>query len=96
MNFHTNQQNRKKAAKGFSLAEVLAALTIGSMVIVNGQTEPGATLWIDNEKIEVSDDGTFYAVVRLRKEGVNEIRFVVQDTAGNETDVERRAYVETF
>lgn len=76
--------------------EITEFVSIGSMVIVNGKTEPGATLWIDNEKIEVSDDGTFYAVVRMRKEGMNEIRFVVQDTAGNETEVKRQAYVETF
>ena len=66
------------------------------MVIVNGNTEPGATLWIDSEKIDVSDDGTFYAVVPLRKEGVNEVRFVSQDTAGNETEEIRSTYVETF
>ena len=66
------------------------------MVIVNGRTEPGSTLWIDNEKIDVDDDGTFYAVVRLRKEGLNEIRFVAQDTAGNETELVRSTYVEMY
>ena len=66
------------------------------MVIVNGRTEPGATLWIDNEKIDVYDDGTFYAVVRLRKEGLNEIRFVSQDAGGNETEIMRSTYVEMY
>jgi len=64
------------------------------MVIVNGRTEPGATLWINNEKTETYDDGTFYAVVRLRKEGMNDIRFVSQDTAGNEAELTKTAYVE--
>jgi len=76
--------------------EITEFVTIGRMVIVNGRTEPGATLWIDTEKIDVSDDGTFYAVVPLRKEGLNEVRFVSQDTAGNETDMVRSTYVETF
>lgn len=76
--------------------EITEFVTIGRMVIVNGRTEPGATLWIDTEKIDVSDDGTFYAVVPLRKEGLNEVRFVSQDTAGNETEMVRSTYVETF
>jgi hypothetical protein len=74
--------------------EITEFITISMMVIVNGKTEPGATLWINNEKTEISDDGTFYAVVRLRKEGMNSIRFVAQDTAGNETELSETAYVE--
>jgi len=76
--------------------EITEFVSIGLMVIVNGRTEPGATLWIDNEKIDVYDDGTFYAVVRLRKEGLNEIRFVSQDAGGNETEVMRSTFVEMY
>lgn len=71
-------------------------VTIGMMVIINGTCEPGATLWVDNEKVDVHDDGRFYAVVRLRKEGMNELRIRAQDTAGNETQMSRVAYVEMF
>ena len=74
--------------------EITELVPIGMMVIVNGRTEPGATLWINNEKTETYDDGTFYAVVRLRKEGMNNIRFVSQDTAGNEAELTKTAYVE--
>jgi hypothetical protein len=66
------------------------------MLIVNGRTEPGALLWIDSEKTDVYDDGKFYAVIRLRKEGWNEIEFVSQDASGNEKRVRHRAYVETY
>jgi hypothetical protein len=76
--------------------EITEFVPVGLMVIVNGRTEPGATLWADNEKVDVFDDGTFYAVLRLRKEGVNELRFVAQDTAGNETELVRSTYVEIF
>ena len=76
--------------------EISEFVAIGTMVIVNGRTEPGVTLWIDSEKIDVYDDGTFYAVVRLRKEGLNDLRFVSQDTAGNETELIRSAYAESF
>jgi hypothetical protein len=76
--------------------EITEFVSIGLMVIVNGRTEPGSTLWIDNEKVDVDDDGTFYQVVRLRKEGLNEVRFVAQDTAGNETVLTRSTYVEMY
>ena len=66
------------------------------MVVINGRSEPGVTLWIDNEKVEVYDDGRFYAVIRLRKDGHNELQFRAQDTAGNETRALRSAYVEYF
>jgi len=76
--------------------EVTDFLLSGPMVIINGVTEPGATLWIDNEKVDVYEDGTFYAVIRLRKEGENVVEFLAQDAAGNENQVRRRAYYESY
>jgi hypothetical protein len=76
--------------------EITEFVAVGPMVVVNGRTEPGATLWVDNEKQEVFDDGQFSTVVRLRKEGLSEIRFVAQDTAGNETELVRAAFVELY
>ncbi|HXV77794.1 MAG TPA: FecR domain-containing protein [Candidatus Polarisedimenticolaceae bacterium] len=76
--------------------EITEFVAVGPMVVVNGRTEPGATLWVDNEKQEVFDDGQFSTVVRLRRDGMNEIRFVAQDTAGNETELTRAAYVEVY
>ena len=76
--------------------ELTEFVSVGAMVIVNGRTEPGASLWVDNERIDVYDDGTFYAVVRLRKEGLNDLRFVAQDTAGNETELRRQTYLEIY
>ncbi len=76
--------------------EITDFVQTGSMLILNGKTEPGASLWIDEEKVDVYEDGTFYSVVRLRKEGVNELHLVAQDPAGNETRLTRRAYVEAY
>jgi len=76
--------------------EIAEFVPIGAMVIVNGRTEPGATLWVDNEKVDVADDGRFYSVVRLRREGLNRIRFVAQDTAGNESELQKSTFVETY
>ena len=76
--------------------EITENVQTGSMLILNGRTEPGALLWVDNEKVEVTDDGTFYAVIRLRKEGVNEISLVAQDAAGNVRKLTHRAYVDPY
>jgi hypothetical protein len=76
--------------------EITDFVTIGMMVIVEGQSEPGANVWVDAEKIDLYDDGSFNAVVRLRREGLNELMFRAQDTAGNETKLTRSAYVELY
>jgi hypothetical protein len=76
--------------------EISDFLQTGAMVIINGRTEPGAQVWIDNEKIDVADDGSFYTVVRLSKEGMNEMKFVAQDAAGNEHSEKHVAYVESY
>jgi hypothetical protein len=76
--------------------EITENVQSGPMLILNGRTEPGALLWVDNEKVDVTDDGTFYAVIRLRKEGVNEVLLQAQDASGNVKKLTRRAYVEPY
>jgi hypothetical protein len=76
--------------------EITEKVQTGPMLILNGRTEPGALLWVDNEKVDVYDDGTFYAVVRLRKEGVNDVQIVAQDAAGNVRKMTHRAYVDPY
>ena len=76
--------------------KVTEFVPVGTMVVVNGLTEPGATLWVDNEKIDILADGSFSTVVKLRREGLNDVRFVAQDSAGNETEMIRSAYVELY
>ena len=76
--------------------ELTEFVLIGQMVIINGATEPDATLWIDNNKVDVYEDGSFNAVVKLRREGLNDLLIVAQDPAGNESTLTRQAYVEVF
>jgi hypothetical protein len=75
---------------------VLEFVPVGQMVIINGSTDPDAKLWIDNNKVEVYEDGSFNAVVKLRREGLNQLLIVAQDPSGNETSLTRQAYVELF
>jgi hypothetical protein len=67
--------------------EITEFVHIGQLVIVNGVTDPDAKLWIDNNKVDVFEDGSFNAVVKLRREGLNELLLA------NKT---RKAYVEGF
>jgi hypothetical protein len=76
--------------------EVLDFLPSGHLVIVNGRTEPGALLLVDGQKIDVYDDGAFTAVVRLKRDGMNEVEIVAQDPAGNQNRMRRSVYVESF
>lgn len=76
--------------------EITEKVQTGPMLILNGRTEPGALLWVDNEKVDVDDDGSFYAVIRLRKEGVNDVVIAAQDPAGNVRKLTERAYVESY
>jgi hypothetical protein len=92
----TSQKIRDREDSTAPELQVTEKVQTGSMLILNGKTEPGAVLWVDDEKVEVSEDGSFYAVVRLRKEGVNEIVLVVQDAAGNQRKVSQKAFVDAF
>jgi predicted phage tail protein len=76
--------------------EITDLVQTGAMLIINGTTEPGAQVWVDNDKVDVSDDGTFYTVLRLRKEGTNVLKIVAQDAAGNQEVKTHQAYVESY
>jgi hypothetical protein len=92
----TSQRIRDRGDTTPPLLEVTEFVQTGAMVILNGRTEPGALLWVENEKIEVYENGTFYAVVRLRKEGENTITLLAQDAAGNTATLRKKAIVESF
>jgi len=78
------------------ILEITESVQSGPMLILNGRTESGAHLWVDNEKVDVTDDGTFYAVIRLRKEGVNDVSLLAQDASGNARKMTHRAYVDPY
>ncbi len=71
-------------------------LQTGNLVIISGRTDPDANLWVDNLKVDVYEDGTFTAVVRLHREGRNQLEIIAQDPAGNETVARREAFLEVF
>jgi hypothetical protein len=76
--------------------EVVDFLPSGHLVIINGRTEPGAVLSVDGQKVDVYDDGAFTAVVRMKKDGMNQVEILAQDPAGNTTRMRRSVYVESY
>lgn len=52
---------------------------------VEGKTEPDAFLTLNGEVIDVKEDGTFVYTYMLRKSGTNDLVFVAEDPAGNQS-----------
>lgn len=52
---------------------------------IEGTTEPGATVFINNEEVEVESNGHFKKLVSLTKVGRNDIIIKAVDPAGNPT-----------
>ena len=92
----TSQSLHDRDDKTPPVLQITENVQSGPMLILNGRTEPGALLWVDNEKVDVTDSGTFYAVIRLRKEGVNDVLLLAQDATGNSTKLTHRAYVDPY
>jgi hypothetical protein len=92
----SNQRVRDRSDNDPPRLNISEFVSIGQMIIINGSTDPDAKLWIDNNKVDVFEDGSFNAVVKLRREGLNRLLIVAQDPAGNESSLTREAFVETF
>ena len=54
-------------------------------VQVEGKTEPDAFLTLNGEVIDVKENGTFVYTYTLRKAGMNDLVFVAEDPAGNQS-----------
>jgi hypothetical protein len=71
-------------------------LQFATQVIVRGKTEPGASLSVNGDRIDVYEDGSFTSVIPLRMAGRQKLVFVAQDVAGNTSRVERQVTVDAF
>jgi hypothetical protein len=57
----------------------------GNIVIVEGKTEPGATVTVDDEPADLDPSGAFKKILSINKEGLHTITIKAVDTAGNPT-----------
>jgi len=69
---------------------------MGHYFLVEGRTEPGATVRINDEEVVVDADGRFQKTVEATRAGWNEVTVVATDPAGNQTERRERVYVEVF
>ena len=93
---------RREARHARARLEALAAIVRAT----GSEIEPGrivalamaqiALLTVEGQSIDVYDDGTFTAVVRMKHEGKNDITIVAQDSAGNENRLRKSVFVEAF
>ena len=66
----------------------------GQYYTIAGMTEPGATVFINDEEVDVESNGTFQKLVALNKLGPNSIVIKAVDAAGNQTVQSQSVIVE--
>lgn len=76
--------------------EILEAQTYGSLVIVKGRTEPGASVTVNGELVIVASDGAFDKTIQMTREGWVSVEIVARDVAGNTSRARRRVRIEVF
>ena len=68
----------------------------GTTAIVQGKTESGAMVTVNNKVIEVKADGSFSAIITLYQSGRNKIEVIARDSADNETVEERWVSIKIY
>ena len=76
--------------------EVQRATQMGNLVLIQGVTEPGATVTVHGEGVEVSSDGRFIKTVAINQEGRTTIVVRATDPAGNVTEHRETILVEVY
>lgn len=66
----------------------------GNIFLVGGRTEPGCTVRINGEQVDVSADGSFTKTIQIDQEGWNQLEIRARDAAGNESATHRRVFVD--
>lgn len=74
--------------------ELRDAQPMGSLVLISGRTEPGASVTVNEEPISVKLDGTFSKTIQMTQVGWNFITVVATDAAGNERPIRTRVFIE--
>lgn len=69
---------------------------LGHVFILEGTTEVGAQVTVNDEPVEVDADGRFHKTVETTHEGWNTLRVVAVDPFGNRTERLERVYVEVY
>jgi hypothetical protein len=76
--------------------EIESVQSYGSIFIVSGITEPGASVWINGESVAVEADGAFTKTIQLAQQGWSFIETRASDAWGNEATRRNRVFVESL
>ena len=68
----------------------------GSLVLVNGRTEPGATVAINEEPVSVELDGSFSKTIQMTQTGFAFITVVATDAWNNSSEEKKRVFIDAF
>ncbi len=66
----------------------------GPFFMIEGSTEPGATVFINDEEVDVESNGHFKKLVSFNKTGSNNVVVKAIDAAGNQTVKSETVFVE--
>jgi hypothetical protein len=100
-----SQPRKFRAAQGTSGVEgdteppelsVLPVQTYGSIFIISGTTEPGASVLVRGEPAQVGADGAFTKTLQVYDEGWTFLDVRAKDAYGNETVRPVRVYVDSL
>jgi hypothetical protein len=69
---------------------------LGHMFIIEGRTEPGASVTINGESVEVNADGSFRKAVEVRDVGITQLVVAAVDPSGNRTEKRETVNVEVY
>jgi hypothetical protein len=76
--------------------EIQDVQSYGSIFIVNGKTEAGASVWVNDESVTVEADGAFTKTIQLAQSGWAFLEIRAADAAGNEATRRNRVFVESL
>ncbi len=68
----------------------------GTTAIVRGKTEPKARVTVNNQLVEVNEDGSFSAIITLYQSGKNRIEVISRDASDNETIMEKWVFIKIY
>ena len=91
--FHTGDSGEDREPPELEIQDVQS---YGSIFIVNGKTEPGAAVWINEESVTVEADGAFTKTIQLAQSGWAFLEIKAADAAGNEATRRNRVFVESL
>lgn len=69
---------------------------LGNMFIVEGRTDPGATVTVNGEPVEPDSGGHFRKAIEFRQDGWNDLVVIAVDPSGNPAERRERVFVEVF